>query len=68
MWTNRDYEYVESRLMAPCVPALDAVERLRMLGRDDLKDELMEACADFTDRCRAIRSKAHTEYKEHVYG
>jgi len=58
---NRDWEYIETRLLAPCVPASDAHERLR--GHTitpelaEQANRLMYAMQMFTDTCRDIRKE-----------
>lgn len=51
----RDRDYIETRLLAPCTDALDAVERLRQAGEPDMAEDLMVAIRAFTDECRKIR-------------
>lgn len=53
----RDYDYIEHRLLDPLGNTTEAAGRLRQVGRDDLADRLMAAAADFTDKCRAIRTE-----------
>lgn len=56
----RDLEYIENRLLAPCVPAIEAHEKLRnhsgrFRHRYDLANRLMYAMQEFTNTCRDIR-------------
>lgn len=51
----RDRDYVENRLVAPCIKALEAHGRLTQAGEHEAARELMEAMQAFTDRCREIR-------------
>jgi hypothetical protein len=50
----RDFDYIETRLLAPCSDALDAHERLRQ-HEPELAAALMAATQTFTDECRTIR-------------
>lgn len=52
---QRDFDYIEARLLAPCTDALDAVERLREVGENELADALLSATQEFTDNCRKAR-------------
>lgn len=65
---TRDWEYIESRLLAPCVPAMDAHERLRKYFLDEKlasqADRLMYAMQMFTDVCRDIRVQIRALQRE----
>jgi len=51
----RDFEYIENRLMAPGVDAMDAAERLEATGYPDLAKLVVDAVADLTTKCREVR-------------
>lgn len=58
---QRDHDYIENRLLAPCVPVLEAAERLTKIGEGEAAIKLMRAVVEFNDVCRAVR----TELKSH---
>ena len=60
----RDLEYIENRLLAPCVPAEDAYTRISETIDGALAEKLMKAMQDFTDKCRAIRLEVVDRYRE----
>jgi len=59
--SSRDLEYIENRLMAPCVSASEAHARLRNhTMTHDLAEQanrLMYAMQEFTNTCRDIRQE-----------
>lgn len=64
---SRDWEYIESRLLAPCVPASDAHERLRRhtitAELAEPANRLMYAMQEFTETCRSIRNQIDSELR-----
>jgi len=54
---SRDLEYVENRLIAPCMGASEAHERLVQAGYRAEADALMRAMQEFTDACRDVRRR-----------
>jgi hypothetical protein len=56
MISRRDLEYIENRLSAPAVEALEAYERLAPIDAA-LSGALMDALQTFTDECRRIRTE-----------
>lgn len=54
---QRDRNYVEDRLTAPCVAAQEASGRLAQCGFKDEAREIDDAIAKFQDECRAIRRR-----------
>jgi hypothetical protein len=54
---SRDYDYIETRLLAPDVPASEAAARLRAVGEEDLANDLLRARTRFYDECRDIRRR-----------
>ena len=53
---QRDFDYIETRLLAPAPDLLDAVARLRETGQSEFAEEIMHALQDLTDECRRIRN------------
>lgn len=52
---GRDREYIEGRLLSPCVAASEAHGRLVQCREHELAARLMTAMQNFHDECRAIR-------------
>lgn len=52
---TRDYDYIEARLMDPAGHLLDAIQRLKRLGRLEEAGRLMTAAQRLNDECRAVR-------------
>lgn len=56
---QRDQDFIETRLLAPCVDASDAHERMRKYTMThetaQIADRLMYAMQEFTNTCRDIR-------------
>lgn len=53
---QRDYNYIEGRLLAPTQAAQEAAGRLRQVGQDELADRVLKAAAEFHEKIRWIRS------------
>lgn len=54
--TERDWEYIESRLLSPCTEAGNAYVRLARIGFVNEARELLDAQKVFLDACRKVRS------------
>lgn len=52
---QRDYDYIEKRLLAPATEAMEALERLALNGEDFLANQLRFQLSRFIDGCRDIR-------------
>jgi len=70
--TNRDWEYIESRLLAPCIPASEAHARLRhhTMSADlvEQANRLMYGMQQFTDLTRDVRNKVSEILRESQRG
>lgn len=53
----RDFDYIETRLLAPCVSASEAYQRLQSCDYREQAAKLMSAMQTFTDSCREIRAE-----------
>jgi hypothetical protein len=52
---QRDYEFIEARLLAPSMGAAEACERLKAVGQRDLAEQVLRAEIAMQDACRAVR-------------
>lgn len=68
MISNRDFDYIESRLLAPAIAAGEAHERLLQSGQRDLAAGLMTAMQEFQDACRVVRIKLAEDYQAERQG
>lgn len=59
---SRDFDYVETRLLAPDTPLSEAYERLLAMGEERLANQLMRARQTLNEDCRAVR-RALTEHR-----
>lgn len=50
----RDSEFIDNRLSDPG-PAVEAIDRLRKTGNDDLADQVMVVARTYLDNLREIR-------------
>lgn len=71
MINARDLDYIETRLLAPCVAASEAHERLQKnaatLELEEQTNRLLYAMQIFTDTCRDIRKQiVLIEYHRHA--
>jgi len=59
--SDRDLEYIEERLLSPCVRVSDAYERLQRYTIDpelaEQANRLMYAMQMFTDTCRDVQKE-----------
>jgi len=53
----RDFDYIETRLMAPAEQLRDAMDRLRSLGMHQEYNELMEAYKVLQTTTRNVRQR-----------
>lgn len=53
--TQRDWDYIETRLMVPAGPAAEAAARLKRLGFTEEGDRIYEAIYVLRQACRAVR-------------
>lgn len=52
---RRDFDYIESRLLAPAPDLLDAVAKMRHLGLDHDANVVMAALKELAFVCRNVR-------------
>ena len=63
MARQRDFDYVESRLLVPAPGISEAVERLREMGYIEEADLLQERHKIFIDDCRAVRKIVTVQFQ-----
>jgi hypothetical protein len=61
---NRDFDYIEARLLAPDIGASEAHSKLIAVGEVEIARKLMTARQEFNDKCRAIRYSVHDAQRE----
>jgi hypothetical protein len=61
---NRDFDYIEARLLVPDIGAFEAHSRLIAVGEIEIAARLMTAMQEFNDKCRAIRYSVHDAQRE----
>lgn len=55
---KKDQEYIVRRLNDPCVPAIEAVGRLKAAGFNEEANQILRATRIYTQICRAVKEKA----------
>jgi hypothetical protein len=57
----RDFEYIEGRLLAPCWPLSEAIERLEQLGFAEQVEHLLASQRGLNEACRVVRAELRAE-------